>query len=229
MKVVLKYDLGDGEVILRSKQRIQIDTWTSVDIELKGRYASLRINKRQATKGASRGRSSSLQLTSRTLVYIGGEKDILNTGLHGCIQQLRVNGHKIDLVNDYLKTHAFSSCYKALSPCLSHPCLNKGKCDVSSPGKFRCTCANDYEGEVCGRKIKMCGEHLGCRNGGECWRNRLTGKSICRCSLGYGGGSCQKGAYYKVFFTFFYLFYFIKSSKRKLQWSSIYNDYQEIM
>ena len=199
-KVVLRYDLGDGLVTLSDdREIIKQNEWCNVDIELKGRYASLRLNKKQATKNSSKGRSISLRLSSRSIVSIGGygkiTKDggISKDGFHGCVQQLRLNKQKIDLVGGYEEAHRFSSCYSVLSPCLSQPCLNKGKCHTTSVGQYNCTCPKMFEGERCERRIKMCGVYLGCKNGGRCWMDPLLfGRKLCRCPVGFGGGDCKK-------------------------------------
>ena len=198
-KVVLRYDLGDGLVTLSDNWEVlKQNEWCLVDIELKGRYASLRVNRKQATKNSSRGRSTSLRLGSQSVVYVGGTgktKDGDN-GFHGCVQQLRVNDKKIDLVGDYEKAHRFSSCYSVLSPCLTQPCLNEGKCQAVSVGKFHCACPKRYEGERCEKKIKMCGGYLGCKNGGRCWKDPLlSGRQLCRCPVGFGGGDCSESEF----------------------------------
>lgn len=217
-KVVLRYDLGDGLVTLSDdREAIKQNEWCMVDIELKGRYASLRVNKKQATKNSSTGRSTSLRLKSRTVVSVGGlgiktknDGSDSKDGLHGCVQQLRLNEQKIDLVGSYVEAHRFSSCYTVLSPCLSQPCLNEGKCHHTvSVGQYNCTCPRMFEGERCERRIKLCGVYLGCKNGGRCWTDPLSfGRELCRCRVGFGGGDCQHSM---LFILFSFLFVSFKT------------------
>ena len=50
-KVVLEYDLNDGAVKLQSYEIVPPNEWSTVNIELKGRYASLSVNQKQEVKG----------------------------------------------------------------------------------------------------------------------------------------------------------------------------------
>lgn len=203
-KVVLEYDLGDGPVRLtNNREDIKHNQWCIVDIELKGRYASIRVNRKQAIKNSSTGRLSSFQLNTKAVVSVGGvwrKKPVANNavgpGFHGCVQQLRLNDKNIDLVSEYEQAHRFSSCYSTLSPCISQPCLNDGVCKTISVGRYHCECPKRYQGQRCERKIKMCGGYLGCKNGGKCWTDLLSGKHMCRCTMGFGGGDCSKSKKY---------------------------------
>ena len=189
-KIALRYDLGSGEVVVKSDQNISVAKWIKVYVEQNRRHASLRIDNQQAVKGVSSGNYFNLRLNKRSRLYLGGDANSRSVGLHGCIQQLVVNDMRVDLVNDFVASRKFSSCYRTLSPCLSYPCLHNGTCVSKAKGEFQCQCTNEYKGSFCEKKIKRCGKFPECENNGKCLRHRFSKELYCSCLLGWGGVSC---------------------------------------
>ncbi|XP_065678288.1 basement membrane-specific heparan sulfate proteoglycan core protein isoform X1 [Hydra vulgaris] len=181
--LVLKYNLGDGTVILNSEKKVILDQWLEVHFELKGKYSSLSINGQQALKNVSNGLEDSLNLNTNTLVYIGN-------GLIGCLRQLVLNSKKIDLSKEYVAAKNILSCYKLASPCLSKSCLNGGTCVMVSDDDFICKCTNSYDGILCEKKIGLCENYIDCKNNGIC--KKTSHGSTCFCPLGFSGLSCQQ-------------------------------------
>ena len=195
--LVLKYNLGDGTVILNSKGIVVLNKWFDVHFEIKGKYSSLSVNGLQALKNLSNGAEDSLNLNPSSLVYIGKGVNNRDEGFIGCMSQLIINSKKIDLSKDYITAKNISSCYKQTSPCLSQPCLHGSTCITISEDKFICKCASSYIGVVCESEISICGNHSSCKNNGIC--KKMAQGAICLCPFGFSGVSCQQSKVFEKF------------------------------
>lgn len=190
-KVVLKYDLGDGVVVITTKRTVDIGKWINVYAEQRRKYASLSVNNGQAYKNVSSGRHYSLSLNAKSTLVIGGGKRGELPGMLGCIRELIMNGKRINLAEDFIEAKFYSSCYKFNSPCLSQPCLHGGTCHIISKESFKCKCLSKYTGKTCDKRVKSCGRYPDCKNGGKC-SNKTRKGDLCMCPIGYTGTSCEK-------------------------------------
>ncbi|XP_052061897.1 protein crumbs homolog 1-like [Mytilus californianus] len=76
-------------------------------------------------------------------------------------------------------------CKTQVNPCSKNPCLNGGKCTVSS-SSYQCKCLNGYSGKDC--QVNPCSKNP-CLNGGTC---TVSSSSYhCKCLNGYSGKDCQ--------------------------------------
>ena len=142
--IQLKFECGSGPAVITSRDKVLIDSWNTVEIDRFRQHGSLSLNGNVAEKGISQGHSISLNLGESMIV--GGSKELLKVGrdevilpnnsdlrmngFDGCIQDLIINGKRIDLVRDFLANKEILDCSSNSSPCLSSPCLNNGKCQV---------------------------------------------------------------------------------------------------
>ena len=172
--VVLKYDLGDGVVIVKSTSQVVVGKWIKVYVEQKRKYASMAIDNGQAHKSSSTGPQQSLHLNAASLVYIGASRYVNNSGLQGCIRELILNSQSVDLSTDFVHAYEYGSCFKYTSPCLSQPCLHNSSCVTTSNEEFVCVCPLDYKGDYCEIKVKTCGQFPECVNGGACKEGKYS-------------------------------------------------------
>ena len=208
--VELRYDSGSGSAVIRHYQVVTMGRWNTIYIERNRQYGSLTVNQGNAVKGKSPGRTASLNLGSN--LYIGGHKDLTTVqnhvgiarSLHGCIQELEINGENIDLVKHFKSNKGVTNCHTDTSPCQQSPCLNNGTCEILSAVTYKCSCAERYHGKHCETFSKRCGSVDDCLNQGKC----IQGKDksfFCRCPLGFTGKACQQGEILHLYFSAFLL------------------------
>ncbi|CAC5393171.1 VCAN [Mytilus coruscus] len=76
-------------------------------------------------------------------------------------------------------------CKTQVNPCSKNPCLNGGKCTVSS-SSYQCKCLNGYSGKDC--QVETCSTNP-CLNSGTC-TDSSSGYQ-CICLNGFSGKDCQ--------------------------------------
>ena len=57
------------------------------------------------------------------------------------------------------------NCQESINECLSHPCLNAGKC-IDGKQKYRCECLTGFTGDNCQTEINHCAS-IPCQNNGK--------------------------------------------------------------
>ena len=136
--IQLKYDCGSGPAIITYHEEVLLNSWNTVEIDRFRQYGSISLNGNAAMKGVSEGQSISLNLGAS--MFIGGngtQRNVMvnssNTlnGFNGCIQDLVINGNRIDLVKGFLANKDIMDCDSKSSPCVPSPCLNNGTCQVA--------------------------------------------------------------------------------------------------
>lgn len=79
-------------------------------------------------------------------------------------------------------------CEHQMDPCLTDPCLNKGKCQAKG-NYFICKCSKEFEGTFCELSISKC--RLGfCQNNGKCF-DLPNNEAHCICKIGFIGDRCE--------------------------------------
>ena len=146
-RIQLQFDAGSGPAIITHDEKVLINAWNTVEIDRYRQYGSISLNSRAAKKGVSLEHSVALNLGP--LLFVGGRNQTRlrrrrkvgrsinatidqTNGFNGCIQELIINGNKINLVGDFLMNEEIMDCNRKVSPCVSSPCLNNGTCQVNS-------------------------------------------------------------------------------------------------
>jgi len=196
--IQLKYDCGSGPAIITYHEEVLLNSWNTVEIDRFRQYGSISLNGNAAMKGVSEGQSISLNLGAS--MFIGGngtQRNVMvnssNTlnGFNGCIQDLVINGNRIDLVKGFLANKDIMDCDSKSSPCVPSPCLNNGTCQIFSAVTYKCICPLKYFGVHCESFRRGCGEVVACQNGAKCIKDSKNMLS-CHCKLGFVGLACEK-------------------------------------
>ena len=140
--IQLKFECGSGPAVINYHERVVMNAWNTVEIDRFRQYGSISLNGNVAMKGVSQGHSIALNLG--VYMIVGGNDDSLkggvgmplngsvSKGFNGCIQDMIINGKRVDLVRDFLVNKEIIDCNSKFSPCVPSPCVNNGVCQVSS-------------------------------------------------------------------------------------------------
>ncbi|RMB91596.1 hypothetical protein DUI87_31825 [Hirundo rustica rustica] len=153
-----RYDLGKGPAVLRSKERVPLNTWISVLLERSGRKGVLRVDDGDRVTGESPVPHMVLNL--KEPLYVGGAPDFsrlaraaaISSGFEGALQKISLGGVPL------LKEQNIRSA-REISPFRGHPCTQRpapcrhgGSCSPSMGG-YRCSCPRGFSGTHCDRVI----------------------------------------------------------------------------
>ncbi|XP_057656608.1 agrin-like isoform X3 [Diorhabda carinulata] len=152
-----KYNLGNGAVVIRSVDKIQIGNTHRVIIKRYHRDGLLKLDDSEEITGQSSGSLKALDLledafigyvpTNHTRVYenIGTSK-----GFQGCIKRFKIGRQDVEIhirQEDWiLEVNGVYDCSK--HACKMLPCENHGKC-IKLDRLFKCECQASYSGEFC--------------------------------------------------------------------------------
>uniref|UniRef100_A0A8D2KTG3 Agrin n=1 Tax=Varanus komodoensis TaxID=61221 RepID=A0A8D2KTG3_VARKO len=153
-----RYDLGKGAAVIKSKEPIALNTWTSVLLERNARKGVMRINHGERIMGESPLPHTSLNL--KELLYVGGAPDFsklaraaaLSTNFVGAIQKVK-QGRQSVLCEAHIRNAIEISSFR------SHPCTQKpGPCQngaTCSPRleSYECACQRGFFGAHCEKVI----------------------------------------------------------------------------
>ena len=146
--IQLKFECGSGPAVINYHEKVEMNAWNTVEIDRFRQYGSISLNGNVAKKGVSKGHSIALNLG--VYMVVGGNNDSLEGGVgmlsngtinrgkgfNGCIQDMIINGKRVDLVRDFLVNKEIMDCNSKVSPCVPSPCVNNGICQVN----FFCHC-----------------------------------------------------------------------------------------
>ncbi|KAG5885807.1 hypothetical protein JTB14_001416 [Gonioctena quinquepunctata] len=194
--VEFKYNLGNGPVLIRSVDKIELGRFHRVVLKRYHRDGILKLDEAEEVAGQAAGSLKALDLledtfvgfvpTNYTRVYenIGTAK-----GFQGCIKNLKIGRQEIELhMNQHdwvLKTKGIRNCSE--HPCTQSVCQNNGKC-LAFDDLYRCECPNHYSGDLCEKLDDPCISNP-CQSGSKC---RLHLDSfICDCPKGRSGLHCE--------------------------------------
>ncbi|XP_036068750.1 basement membrane-specific heparan sulfate proteoglycan core protein isoform X6 [Oryzias melastigma] len=191
--VEFRYELGTGQAVLHSPEKLSLGIWHKVVAERNKRAGYLKVNQGPVERRTSPGKAQGLNI--HTPMYLGGvpNMDILpkpanvSAMFEGCIGEVSINNKKVDLSYSFTESKSISECVD-LSPCDRQPCLNGGTCILSAEYEYQCLCKDGFEGERCEVVKYVCQSHRQCLNGGSCENG------MCECVSGYTGLNCEENS-----------------------------------
>ena len=155
-----QFDTGTGPADIQSREAVGVGEWITVVAERSRQDGSLSVNNGVAVKGKApdpeRGVShgDTVGLNLKTDLYVGGVADLrvsphagILAGFKGCISELEISGHRVDLINDAISFKHILECGTGNS-CASNPCRNGGTC-LDRGDSFSCFCRLGFQGTVC--------------------------------------------------------------------------------
>ncbi|KAL2103599.1 hypothetical protein ACEWY4_000467 [Coilia grayii] len=147
-----RYDLGKGPAVIKSKEKIKLNVWNTINLERANRKGEININGKDPVKGEAPNQHTDLNL--KESLYVGGAPDFrqlaraasLKDGFKGAIQKITLMGTTILKPENALDSRDVSM-YKN-HPCSQATCANGGRC---SPllDSFECVCQPGYTGNRC--------------------------------------------------------------------------------
>ncbi|CAN8006700.1 unnamed protein product, partial [Ixodes hexagonus] len=212
--VQYRFDCGSGEGVVRVEQaRVSDGAWHEVQLERRGNFARLSVDRRHEASGAAPGVHDVLNLDGNDL-FLGAEVrltgfddlryDDVRMGLVGCLDDVRVDGRLLPLHvsggGAVAQLRRFANvqfaCKTLFNPgvCGSQPCLNGGSCVPGGEPRVReysCSCLPRFEGPNCELDTNPCAS-APCLNGGTC-RNDHSGGFVCNCPQRLSGRRCDYG------------------------------------
>ncbi|XP_028848509.1 agrin isoform X3 [Denticeps clupeoides] len=158
-----RYDLGKGPAVIRSREKIKMKQWTTVNLERANRKGEININGKDPVKGESPNQHTDLNLKESFLV--GGAPDFrklarasaLKDGFKGAIQKISLMGTPILKAENALNSRDVSMFSE--HPCSKDTCLNGGRCNPLLDS-YECVCLHGFTGTHCENTIfeKSAGE-----------------------------------------------------------------------
>ncbi|XP_029994258.1 agrin isoform X3 [Sphaeramia orbicularis] len=162
-----RYDLGKGPATIRSMEPIQLNVWTTVELERSNRKGEIRVNKKDPVRGeAPKSRKNlHVDLNLKESLYVGGAPDYsrlarvaaLTEGFKGTIQKITLMGTPILREENALRSSSVAMFQN--HPCTQEPCHNGGRC-LPQLDSYECVCLSGFSGGHCQNTIyeKSAGE-----------------------------------------------------------------------
>ncbi|XP_045065333.1 agrin-like isoform X3 [Coregonus clupeaformis] len=162
-----RYDLGKGPAVIRSKDKVKMGVWNTVNLERASRKGEININGKDPVRGES-PKSRKNQHTALNLkesLFVGGAPDFsrlaraasLKDGFKGAIQKITLMGTPILRQENAL--HSSDVAMFEGHPCSREPCHNGGRCNPLLES-YECVCLHGFTGTHCQNTIfeKSAGE-----------------------------------------------------------------------
>uniref|UniRef100_A0AAX7V8W2 Agrin n=1 Tax=Astatotilapia calliptera TaxID=8154 RepID=A0AAX7V8W2_ASTCA len=162
-----RYDLGKGPATIRSKERIQLNVWNTINLERSNRKGEIMVNKKGAVRGeAPKSRKNQhVDLNLKESLFVGGAPDYsrlaraaaLTEGFKGTVQQITLMGTPILREENALRSSSVAMFQN--HPCSREPCHNGGRCKPQLD-TYNCECLSGFSGQHCQNTIheKSAGE-----------------------------------------------------------------------
>ncbi|XP_065069977.1 pikachurin-like [Rhopilema esculentum] len=113
--LVCRYNLGGGDVTLKSGRRFDDGQWHRVLLLRESGNGEMRID--ETLVGNAKAEGNYIMLNTDGDLYVGGADDIFTTtgsrhlhGLDGCIRNLKFGDHLVDLIKDAESGHHVAQC-----------------------------------------------------------------------------------------------------------------------
>ncbi|XP_066528464.1 agrin [Hoplias malabaricus] len=147
-----RYDLGKGPAIIKSKEKIELNVWTVVNLERAQRKGEIKVNNKNPVRGESPNQHNDLNL--KESLFVGGAPDFhklaraasLKTGFKGAIQEISLMATSILKAENALNSSDVST--YTHHPCSSEVCQNGGEC-IPRLDNYECMCLYGFTGAHC--------------------------------------------------------------------------------
>ncbi|RZF33915.1 hypothetical protein LSTR_LSTR012257 [Laodelphax striatellus] len=189
--IEFRYNLGNGPVIIKSVQRIQMRKFHRVTAKRYQRDGLLQVDSAEPVAGQSQGTLRALDLLEDAFVgYVPSDSNKVfenlgtSMGLIGCIRRMKVGRHVVELHEGrdamVLETEGVKECGE--NPCANMVCQNGGTCIPTGDERYKCSCTADFIGESCEQRLTPCVSSP-CMLGSKC-EPLSEGGFTCRCPPG---------------------------------------------
>ncbi|XP_054715534.1 agrin-like [Uloborus diversus] len=200
--VEFRYNLGSGEAILRSSQRLQLGRFHRITAKRYQRDGMISVDGKSETTGQSPGSRNYLDLGENlflgyvptTAIQIFDNIGIA-TGFNGCIRHFKISKDYIDLKcpgTHIINAENIQECTD--DSCTSMPCQNGASCIVSDEVTYKCLCPPYFTGRHCEVQLDPCASDP-CAYGATCL-SLTDSKFSCICPTGSSGEVCDQVASY---------------------------------
>uniref|UniRef100_A0A8C1I0U8 Agrin n=1 Tax=Cyprinus carpio carpio TaxID=630221 RepID=A0A8C1I0U8_CYPCA len=138
-----RYDLGKGPAVIRSKEKIKLNEWSTVNLERASRKGEISINGKDPVRGEAPNQHTDLNL--KESLFVGGAPDFrkvaraaaIKDGFKGAIQKVRAITDALNDVSMY-----------PYHPCSKDVCENGGRCNPLLDS-YECVCRHGFTGQHC--------------------------------------------------------------------------------
>ncbi|KAM6958773.1 pikachurin [Aplochiton taeniatus] len=156
--VEFRFDCGSGGALIRSEEKITMDTWHELRVLRTAKSGILQVDNQRPIEGMAEGAFTQIKCSSP--LYIGGVPNYDRTKgsagvlrpFSGTIQKLVLNDRIISLTTG---SAGGVNVANAAHPCADGPCANGGTCRPKWDG-YECDCPLGYDGKHC---QKECGNY----------------------------------------------------------------------
>ncbi|XP_076866760.1 protein eyes shut homolog isoform X2 [Brachyhypopomus gauderio] len=198
--VQLRYNLGDGTIVLQSRNRVDQTgrTWHLVQAGREGNRGYLVLDN-QVVKHNSSGGMTTLDVA--TDIYVGGVSSLTTicpdavakqqVGFSGGVREVVVNGRELELTEGGVLGGADVGDWDGTA-CGYKVCRNGGLCHPDGPASFRCDCPPSWTGTRCEQPVRCVGNL--CRHGAVCVPHDTAMTYSCVCAFGWHGPYCSQQA-----------------------------------
>nr|XP_055025772.1 protein eyes shut homolog [Misgurnus anguillicaudatus] len=202
--VQLRYNLGSQTIVLQSENTVDVTgmRWHTLKAGRKDNHGFLILDKQAVMMNSS---DSSTTLDVGTDIFIGGVSSLnaVSTyaiekepvGFTGCIREVIVNGHDLDLTEAGALDGANVGDWDRTA-CGYKVCLNGGFCRPVGLESFVCICPSAWTGPRCQHSIYCVNNS--CQHASLCIHNVTSASYSCMCLLGWTGVYCDQEVWLKV-------------------------------
>ncbi|XP_056156000.1 agrin [Lampris incognitus] len=158
-----RYDLGKGPAVIRSREKLKLNVWNTINLERSNRKGEIMVNEKDPVRGESPNQHTALNL--KESLYVGGAPDFsqlaraaaLKDGFQGTIQKITLMGTPILRQENAL--HSSNVAMFQGHQCSQEPCHNGGRCSPQLDS-YECVCLSGFSGGHCQNAIfeKSAGE-----------------------------------------------------------------------
>ncbi|XP_016135597.1 agrin isoform X1 [Sinocyclocheilus grahami] len=151
-----RYDLGKGPAVIRSKEKIKLNEWSTVNLERASRKGEISINGKDPVRGeAPKSRKNQhTDLNLKESLFVGGAPDFrkvaraaaIKDGFKGAIQKITLMG--IPILKSDNALHSSDVSMYPYHPCSKDVCKNGGRCNPLLDS-YECICRHGFTGQHC--------------------------------------------------------------------------------
>uniref|UniRef100_A0A8B9H467 Agrin n=1 Tax=Astyanax mexicanus TaxID=7994 RepID=A0A8B9H467_ASTMX len=149
-----RYDLGKGPAVIRSKEKIKLNVWNTVNLERAQRKGEINVNGKDPVRGESPNQHNDLNL--KESLYVGGAPDFskvaraasLKSGFKGAIQKVKITVMGTQILKPENALHSSDVSMYSHHPCSGDVCHNGGEC-VPMLDSYECVCPYGFTGAQC--------------------------------------------------------------------------------